>query len=98
MKYSKEEKAKRLADWKQSGISAWAFARENGFKQQTFAKWVKADKETKSGFVEIGNPVKSAVLGNPEILIEKGAIKIHIPIGMSKSELNNVFESLRTVI
>ena len=97
MKYSEEEKAKWIVAWKQSGKSAWTFARENGFKQQTFAKWVKAEKETKNGFVEIGNPVKSVVLGNPEILIEKGDIKIHIPIGMSKSELNDVFESLRTV-
>jgi len=53
MRYGKEEKMRRLADWKESGKSAWAYAKENGLKQQTFAKWVKAEKEEESGFVEI---------------------------------------------
>jgi transposase-like protein len=36
--YSKEEKAKRLEDWKQSGKSQWAYAKENGISPQTFNK------------------------------------------------------------
>jgi len=98
MKYSKEEKTKRLEEWKQSGKSAWAFARENGFKQQTFAKWVKAEKESKGRFIEIRQGPRAATAEKPEILIESGDMKIHIPIGLSKSELSSVFESLRAVI
>jgi hypothetical protein len=42
MKISEEEKEMRLEDWRQSGKSAWAYAKENGFVPQTFVKWVKA--------------------------------------------------------
>ena len=98
MRFSKEEKAKWLEEWKQSGKSAWAFAKENGLKQQTFAKWVKAEKEYKSGFVEIRKRLKSAVLEKPEILIEKGDMKIHIPIGISGDEMNNMLQSIRAAL
>jgi len=30
MQYSKEEKAMWLEDWRQSGKTAWAYAKENG--------------------------------------------------------------------
>ena len=49
MNYSGEEKAKWLEEWKRSGKSAWAYAKEIDVKQQTFAKWVKKEKEGKGG-------------------------------------------------
>ena len=94
MRFSKEEKAKQLETWKGSGKSACAYAKEKGINQQTFAKWVKTAKEPNGGFVEIGQGLKAAVTEKPEILIEKGDIKIHIPIGISGGEMNNVFQSL----
>ena len=81
MKYSKEERRKHLENWKESGKNAWAYAKENGLKQQTFAKWVKAEKEEESGFVEI----KTKIPQLSEILIEKGDVKIHIPLGLSEN-------------
>ena len=47
MKYSKEEKAKWLEDWRKSGKGAWAFARANGLKPQTFINWAKPMRKEK---------------------------------------------------
>jgi transposase-like protein len=51
MKFSKEEKAMWLEDWKQSGKNPWTYARENGLVPQTFTGWVKAKGEKNRGFV-----------------------------------------------
>ena len=44
MRFNNEEKSKWLSEWKLSGKSAWAYAKEKGFKGQTFAKWAKKRK------------------------------------------------------
>ena len=53
MRYSEEEKTMWLEDWRNSGKSAWAYAKENGINQQTFIKWTKAGNEAKQNFVEV---------------------------------------------
>jgi len=95
MRYSKEERAMWLEDWKQSGKSASAYARENGLVPWTFNKWTKDEKETgaKKDFVEIRPKTKTKTQA-ATILIEKGDVRIHIPLGISKIELNTVIESL----
>ena len=97
MNYSKDEKAMWLDDWRQSGKSAWAYAKENGLNLQTFKNWTKA--ETKQCFVEVpSNPVPTLVLQSaaqmPEILIEKGDVKIRIPLTIGRCELRAVMEGL----
>jgi hypothetical protein len=42
MKFSEEEKAMWLEDWRKSGKGAWAYAKENGLIPQTFVGWAKA--------------------------------------------------------
>ena len=37
-KFSKEEKAVWLEDWRRSGMKAWIYAKENGLNPQTFTK------------------------------------------------------------
>jgi len=93
MQYSEEEKAMWLEDWKQSGKSAWAYARENGLNQQTFAKWTKA-AAAELRFVEVTVPVIAPVTHTPEILIERGDVKIHIPLAAGNGGLRAVIESL----
>jgi len=44
MIYSEEEKGMWLDDWRQSGKSAWAYAKANKLNLQTFVKWTKAEK------------------------------------------------------
>jgi len=97
MNYSKEEKAMWLDDWRQSGKSAWAYAKENGLNLQTLKNWIKA--EAKQSFVEVpSNPVPALVLKPtaqmPEILIEKGDVKIRIPLAIGRCELRAVMEGL----
>jgi len=93
MNYNEEEKAMWLEDWRQSGKSAWAYARENGLNQRTFLKWTKAT-EVKPCLVEVAVPVLEPVTHTPEILIEKGEVKIHIPLAVGNVGLRAAIESL----
>jgi len=94
MLYSKEEKEMWLEDWHRSGKSAWAYAKANGLNPQTFAKWTKSGTEAKSCFVEVPAQVIKPTLHLPEILIEKGDVKIHIPLMIGSDELRSVMEGL----
>jgi len=94
MKYSKEEKEKRLDDWQRSGQSAWAYAKGNGLNPQTFVKWTKSGTEAKNCFVEVPVQVIKPTMHLPEILIEKGDVKIHIPLVIGSGELRSVMEGL----
>ena len=92
MRYSKEEKAKRLEDWENSGKSAWAYAKANNLNPQTFTKWTK--KESPIHFVEVSAQVPPSQGHVHHIRIEKGDIKIYIPLGLRSGELSTVMEGL----
>ena len=99
MRLTKEEKAVWLENWKQSGKKAWTFAKENGLVPQTFVKWTKAEKETKSCFVEVSAQVIEPLSQAPQIiLIEKGELKIHIPLTVGRDALRAVIEGLGVVL
>ena len=98
MRISREEKAKRLEDWKQSGKSAWAYAKENGINPQTFCGWVKRETQKASCFVEISERVKPKPEPLHEILIEKGDIKIHIPLSLWVEFSGSVMEGLKAAL
>ena len=93
MTYSTEEKAMWVEDWRRSGKKAWTYARENGLIPQTFVGWAKKGARAAIGFVEIPNKVKPQIQA-AGIIIEKGDIRIHIPLGVSGSELRTVIECL----
>ena len=94
MKFSEEEKAMWLEDWRRSGKKAWTYAKENGLIPQTFAKWTKTSAEEKPCFVEVPVAVMPCRQSEPEILIEKGEIKIHIPLAIGGMELRAVIDVL----
>ena len=94
MHYSKEEKGMWLDDWRQSGKSAWAYGKENGLNPQTFVNWTKTDAEAKTCLVEVPALMIPPLQFAQEILIEKGEIKIHIPLGMGRNELRAAIEAL----
>ena len=98
MKFSDEEKTMWLEDWRQGGKSAWAYAKANGLNPQTFTKWTKAGMETERCFVEVPVPVMLSTLCGQEILIEKGDVKIHIPLISGNRELRAVMEWLGRTI
>ena len=97
MHYSKEEKTMWLEGWRQSGKSAWAYAKENNLNPQTLVNWTKA--ESTAGFVEVcaskaAAPILPPVHRSQEILIEKGDVKIHIPLCLGRGGLRAVMEGL----
>jgi len=98
MQYSEEEKTLWLEDWRQSGKSAWAYAKENGLNPQTFGKWTKAKEESAHSFVELSPQALAVPQYNQEILIEKGDVKIHIPVFLSSVELRAIMEGLGRVL
>ena len=89
MKFSEEEKAMWLEDWRRSGKKAWTYAKENGLTPQTFVGWTKTKTGSKPCFVEVPTEAIS-VEGREEILIEKGEVKIHIPLTIGSSELRTI--------
>jgi len=94
MKFSEEEKAMWLEDWRRSGKKAWTYAKENGLIPQTFAKWIKTSAQEKACFVEVMAPVMPGRESEPEILVEKGGVKIHIPLTIGGTELRAIIEVL----
>ena len=94
MKYSKEEREMWLQDWKQSGKSAWAYAKENSLTPQTFVRWTKSGTKSDPCFVEVPAPFIQTQMAIREILIEKGEVKIHIPLSYGRDELRAIIESL----
>ena len=97
MKYSKEEKAMWLEDWERSGKGAWVYAKENGLIPQTFFGWTRKRRKTTNDFVEI-KAKSTIILPAAMMLIEKGDIKIQIPLGANNSEVEAVIRSLRRAI
>jgi len=93
MKFSEEEKAMWLEDWRKSGKKAWIYANENGLTPQTFVGWAKTKTRNKPCFVEV--PAEAiSVEGREEILIEKGEIRIHIPLTIGSGELRTIIDAL----
>jgi hypothetical protein len=101
MKFREEEKARLLEGWRESGKSISAYVREQGLVRWTFTKWIKESREADPCFVEVSRhtmlrqgmpPVVQAHV--PEILIENGGTRIHIPLAIGVSELRAVMEGL----
>jgi hypothetical protein len=92
-KYSEEEKAMWLEDWKASGKGLSAYAKANGLNPQTLRNWEKAAAAPQN-FVAVKAPLPESMRYMPEILIEKGAVRIHIPVAINRNELRAVIEGL----
>ena len=98
MRFSKEEKTKWLEGWRQSGKNAHRYAKENGLIPWTFIRWTKEEAEASQRFVEV--PVQSMLLPGKitEILIEKGELKIHVPVGLGGKDLRSVMEGIGAML
>ena len=98
MNFSKEEKDMWLEDWRQSGKTAWAYAKVNGLNPQTFVGWTKPKDESSRTLVEVPKQVFQSTRLVQEILIEKGEIKIHIPLDPILGELNAIIKGLGHIL
>ena len=92
MRYSKEEKAKLLEGWKQSGKSVCAYVKENGLVRWAFHKWLKAERDSGQSFVEIPLRAERPAPYTPEIVIEKNGVTIRVPLAASGGTLRAVTE------
>ena len=92
-RYSEEEKEMWAEDWKGSGMSLGAYAKANGLNPQSLRNWTKEHTEP-AGFIELVPAEDRSASTAAEILIEKGDIKIHIPIGINRNDLRTVIQSL----
>jgi hypothetical protein len=92
-KYSEEEKAMWVEDWGTSGKSLSAYAKANGLNPQSLRNWEKA-AAVPQNFVEVKAPLPESMRYMPEILIEKGDVRIHIPVSINRNELRAVIEGL----
>jgi hypothetical protein len=98
MHYSKDEKAALLEGWRHSGKSISAYVNEKGLVRWTFTKWIKAERDLKSRLVEVPARVVKTALRMPEILVERGDVRIHIPSGIGCDELRAVMEGLGAAV
>ena len=98
MKYTKEEKAMWLEDWRQSGKGAWVYARENGLVPQTFTSWTKPRGKNKQPLVEVPAQILQSSRHVQEILLEKGEVKIHIPLTVDGEELQKFIVTLTAAL
>jgi hypothetical protein len=98
MKYGKEEKAIWLEDWRQSGKSAWVYAKENGLAPQTFTNWTKTGNKNKQPLVEVPVKMLQSTRQVKEMLIEKGEVKIHIPLTVDGEELQSFIVTLAAAL
>ena len=95
MRYSDEKKAMLIEEWRNSGKSAWDYATEKGIIPQSFINWKNRKKKVEQCFVEVPAGIIPHTPHTGEILIEKGDIKVHIPLGIDGSQLRAVFDGLR---
>jgi len=94
MKTSEEEKAMWLEDWRRSGKTAWTYAKENGLVPQTFTNWTKSGGKTGRPLVEVTAQMLQSPRRVQEMLIEKGEIKVRIPLPVDGGELRMIIEAL----
>jgi hypothetical protein len=92
-RYSEEEKRMWVEDWKGSGTSQYAYAKANGLNPTTLKNWAR-EAEVPQGFVEVTPQLPVPMGYTPEILIEKGDIKVHIPVAINRQDLRAVIQSL----
>jgi hypothetical protein len=92
-RYSEEEKRMWVEDWMESGSGQYTYAKRNGLNPATLKNWAK-EAGGSQDFVEVTPQLPVPMGCIPEILIEKGDIKVHIPVAINRQDLRAVIQSL----
>ena len=98
MIFSKEEKEMWVEDWRRSGKTAWAYAKENGLIPQTFNGWTRSIGKTTQPLVEVSAGILQSARPPQELLIEKGDVKIHIPLEPVLGEVHAIMKRIGQTI
>ena len=89
----KQEQEDHVRKWQQSGQSKNAYALKAGINPRTFIGWTwEREKKKKAGFVEI--PQKVFAAATEEMIIEKGSIRVLLPLTIGVEKLQTVFSAL----
>lgn len=94
-KYSRAEKEAFTAEWQETGTNRTAFARAHGINVQTFMNWTKGSKAEGRKFVQLAVPCKDKDDG--QIIIEKGNMRIQLPLQTESEVLCRIFRSIESI-
>ena len=95
--YTETERKEHIENWKTGGLSKASYAKAAGIHPTTFYNWLRFKTgKTKPGFIEIKNRCPSVSTG--EIIIEKGAITIRLPLSAETEELQSIFRALEGTV
>jgi transposase-like protein len=91
---SKQKQTEYLRAWRESGLNAAEYCRQNGIKSSSFYGWIKQEKKTSrvQKFVKVSSSSGFKHSGN--IKLRKDGWEIDIPVGTDEKELIRVFSAL----
>ena len=96
---TREEKLKLISDFKQSGLTTTAFAKEQELNLATFRSWLYNKKSVQEEqtkvhrFIEIQNTVRTG----SSIRILKAGIEIIIPLNLGIVDLQNILQAVHSL-
>lgn len=95
---TREEKLKLISDFKQSGLTTTAFAKEQELNPATFRSWlykksVQEEQTKVHRFIEIQNTVRTG----SSIRILKAGMEIIIPVNIGIVDLQNILQAVHSV-
>ena len=95
---TREEKLKLISDFKQSGLTTTAFAKEQELNLATFRSWlykksVQEEQTKVHRFIEIQNTVRTG----SSIRILKNGIEIIIPLNLGIVDLQNILQAVHSL-
>lgn len=95
---TREEKLKLISDFKQSGLTTTAFAKEQELNLATFRSWlykksVQEEQTKVHRFIEIQNTVRTG----SSIRILKAGMEIIIPVNIGIMDLQNILQAVHSL-
>ena len=96
---TREEKLKLISDFKQSGLTTTAFAKEQELNPATFRSWlykksVKEEQTKVHRFIEVHNTARTT---GSSIRILKDGIEIIIPVNPGIVDLQNILQAVHSL-
>ena len=90
-RYSEEERQAHVAAWGTSGLSKWAYAKQQGIQPTTFNNWTKPAARGEIPFVEIKTKAveKQGIAG-----MEIEVIRLRLSQTISMGELRQLLDAI----
>jgi transposase-like protein len=93
--YTEAERLEHVESWKSGKLSRAAYAKSAGIVPTTFYTWIRHAESKGQNFVEIDRRI---IPGNTQdMVIERGSIRICLPVSTGKKELQTIFEALGNI-